>query len=318
VRALANVSSESSSTLIYATTHSLICVLDLRTMRVQQTLENARQHGPITALLLDRKRSWVLVGTVSGALCLWDLRFGLLLRSWRAGGRVHALSLHPTKGRGRWAVAALQSQSLGALDSGESTLAEVWDVERGALVERFVARMSGAQPPPTEPTPDPFLDVDASPAAAIAALVCARQTAEPYARRVGELPPPSAEARALVLGTDFGGQALPHRADVVDLSTAEAPRTRVARGFMLTGSEDRKLRLWDLAKVERTAVLSGLDSEGERPAYQSAAFLLQLHRVTDWLAGPRTASIVRPLCTSSLQPHLADTLRTAMRRDWRW
>jgi phosphoinositide-3-kinase regulatory subunit 4 len=237
-------------------------------MRIQQTLENARQHGPITALLLDRKRAWVLVGTAAGALSLWDLRFGLLLRTWRAAGGVHALALHPTKGRGRWAVVALQSQTLGALDSGESTLTEVWDVESGTLVERFVALAPGAAAPRAEPAASAPLEPEPSPAAAIAALVRARQTAEPFARRAGEPLPPSAEARAILLGTDFGGQSLPHRADVVDLNTSDAPRTRTTRGFMLTGSEDRKLRLWDLAKVERTVVLSGLDVDEERPVYQ--------------------------------------------------
>ena len=40
------------------------------------------------------------------------------------------------------------------------------------------------------------------------------------------------------------------------------------RGFMVSGSEDRRLRLWDLGNVDRTAVLSGLEVESDRPTYR--------------------------------------------------
>jgi phosphoinositide-3-kinase regulatory subunit 4 len=37
---------------------------------------------------------------------------------------------------------------------------------------------------------------------------------------------------------------------------------------MICGSDDRKLRLWDLGKPERSMVLSGIDAENEKPTYQ--------------------------------------------------
>ena len=40
------------------------------------------------------------------------------------------------------------------------------------------------------------------------------------------------------------------------------------RGFMVSGSEDRRLRLWDLVNVDRTAVLSGLEVDSDRPTYR--------------------------------------------------
>jgi phosphoinositide-3-kinase regulatory subunit 4 len=40
------------------------------------------------------------------------------------------------------------------------------------------------------------------------------------------------------------------------------------RGFTVSGSEDRKLTLWDLGKIERTAILSGAELENEKPSYR--------------------------------------------------
>ena len=38
-------------------------------------------------------------------------------------------------------------------------------------------------------------------------------------------------------------------------------------GFYLTGGVDRKLRMWDMTKSERSAVISGLDVEEAQPAF---------------------------------------------------
>src|ERR1700730_3510597 len=100
---------DTSSNLVYATTHSMIVTLDLRTMRVTQTMENPRHHGPITCMFIDRRRAWLDVSTSIGILCLSDGRFGLLLRSWKcaaaAAGKpayIRQCIVHPSKGRGKW------------------------------------------------------------------------------------------------------------------------------------------------------------------------------------------------------------------------
>jgi phosphoinositide-3-kinase regulatory subunit 4 len=256
-------------------------------MRVLQTLENPRHLGPITSLLLDKKRAWVLVGTAAGYLALWDLRFGLRVRVWQAGTSsstpsehtsVVALALHPTRGKSRHVVVAIQSRAeTGTVRSGQdaeegaSTQAEVWDIEQGTLVERFVSLQPGAAV--STPSATAVSD-DTSPAAAIAALVKARQAAsETYVRpSTISAPPalPSAETRALLVGTDLGG--ISHRGEVVmDLAVEGVASTR-RRGFMITGAEDRAIRLWDLAKTEHSTLLSNspLDGADERPSYSSS------------------------------------------------
>jgi len=53
--------------------------------------------------------------------------------------------------------------------------------------------------------------------------------------------------------------------DSGDLSGA----SRSGGGFLLTGSEDRKIRLWDLGKVDRSVVISGLELDYDRPAFRT-------------------------------------------------
>lgn len=253
-------------------------------MRVVQTMENPRHYGPITCLCIDRKRSWIVVGTSTGVLTLWDRRFGLLLKSWHVGVastgrfvRIHQCVVHPSKGRGKWVMVTVEG-SKRTTDRTFTNLVEVWDIEKAALVETFITRTSGE----TEPLPEPYeltgVDADISPAAAIAALVHSRQSAvdaagkrpRPSSQSTFQdelLPPPAPDVRALVVGLDFGGPTGVHRSDMAETGVDSG---HGRRGFMVTGSEDRKLRLWDLSKLERTTVLSGLESENERPSFRYA------------------------------------------------
>ncbi|KAF9224775.1 ARM repeat-containing protein [Gyrodon lividus] len=280
---------DAASNLVYATSHSVITTLDLRTMRVLQRLENPRQFGSITCMCLDRKRTWVLVGTSSGVLSLWDKRFGLLLKSWQVGrsgtgrmARVHQCVVHPTKGKGRWVMVAVETWK-GSPEPAPSTLIEVWDIEKAVLVESFVTRTTMSAPEPIlEPEEQTGLDAEQSPAAAIVALVNSRYPGgAAYANfskrdrgpsqsidREDSLPAPSPDVRAIVVGLDFGGHSGIYRSEIVDLST-DVPTSNRNRGFVVSGSEDRRIRLWDLSKVERTSVLLGAEPEHDRPSYST-------------------------------------------------
>jgi phosphoinositide-3-kinase regulatory subunit 4 len=82
------------------------------------------------------------------------------------------------------------------------------------------------------------------------------------------LPSPSPDVRALVVGLDFGGHSMLQRSEFNDLMVDSNPSRAAGKGFMITGSEDRKIRFWDMGKIERTSVLSGLESEQERPSHR--------------------------------------------------
>lgn len=270
-------------------------------MIVLQTMQNPLHNGPITCLCLDRKRSWVVVGTSMGVLSLWDRRFGLLLKSWHVGVastgrsiRIHQCVLHPSKGRGKWVMVAVEAskRSMDRSASTDTNIVEVWDIEQSVLVETFTTRTgSVAESVLSEPGDTAGVDADTSPAVAIAALVRSRQAVpssseSAYDRRSrpssqstfkDELVPSAApDVRALIVGSDFSVHSSGvHRADMIELGGADTnlQHTRAAGrgGFMITGSEDRKIRLWDLARLDRTTVLSGLEFEDamhERPSYR--------------------------------------------------
>ncbi|KAI0037081.1 ARM repeat-containing protein [Vararia minispora EC-137] len=276
ITCMAHFNTDSSSNLVYTTTHSSVSILDLRTMRVLQTMEQPSHNGPITAMCLDRKRAWVVTGTAMGILTLWDIRFGLRLKSWKtatasvgATARVYQCAAHPTRGKGRWVMVAIESKPM--LDESSARLIEVWDIENSTLVETFTSRTADIPEQSEEPITLVTQDAEPSPASAISALVRARQqggglaTSRRQSEAGGEYTRPSPDARALLVGQEFGGHTV-HRA-VSTLGSDGHPTA--GRGFMITGSEDRRLRLWDLGRIERTTVLSGTDGE-ERPLYTTA------------------------------------------------
>ena len=74
---------------------------------------------------------------------------------------------------------------------------------------------------------------------------------------------PSPNICAVVVGTEFGGHA-PVRSTMAD-QDSRTSRTAGGRGFLLTGSEDR---YWDLSRIERSAVLTGMELDSDKPTYR--------------------------------------------------
>jgi len=266
--------------------------MDLRTMCALQTMTNPRHYGPITCLCIDRKRTWLVIGTSIGVLSLWDLRFGLHLRSWHSRGmsgsksRIHQIVIHPTKGHGKWIMVAVET-SRRSTDRISSPIIEVWDIESAVLIETFMTRtvVSSTAEPTQEPQEITGLEAESGPAAAIAALVRSREGLSTSAERRGGdefIPPPVPDIRAMLVGIDFGGHGL-HRLDFANQEGASAMRS-VSRGFMITGSEDRKIRLWDLSTLPRTSILSGVEADYERPSYNSIATGKAACHVETWPA----------------------------------
>lgn len=284
-------------------------MLDLRTLRVLQTMENPRHYGPITCICLDRKRAWVIVGTSTGVLSLWDIRFGILIRSWKAGiaskgksTRVHQCVVHPSKGKGKWIIVALETTKIHS-EHEIHTLLEVWDIEKATLVETFITRVADNPQEGEEPQEVPSEQAEMSPAAAIAALVRSRQenggSIDSAVRRPRPGPQGTlredlstqmcTDTRAIIVGSEFGGHSAIHRSTMGDQSGIK-PSGRSSRGFILSGSEDRKIRFWDLGKIDRSAILSGTENESERPVYRFVSFscLLDVWSQSDLTMQQRT------------------------------
>jgi phosphoinositide-3-kinase, regulatory subunit 4 len=233
---------ESSSVLVLATNRSRVLGIDLRTMAQLFVLENPVHHGTPTSFCMDRKRNWLCLATSHGVLDLWDLRFKMRIKAWGIPGKhtIYRLSIHPTKGRGKWVCAA------GGTGQGEVT---VWDVEKALC--REVYRVGGNKETPKgyeawevdQDRPEGMLGRFATNIAAQAADGPGAMSSSNADRGV----------RAMLLAT---GQAEDQR--------------EVRHAFMLTGGSDRKLRFWDLARIENSTVFSGLLPEEGRPSYSAS------------------------------------------------
>jgi phosphoinositide-3-kinase, regulatory subunit 4 len=225
--------SNSNSTLLIATNQSRVVALNLRNMETLYTLENPVHHGTPTCFCIDTKRWWLLLGTSHGLLDLWDLRFQVRVRAWGLHGNapIHRLCVHPVRGRGKWVCVA------GGSGQGEIT---VWDIEKVQC--REVYRSGGTRDDikryeafnPDEEKPEGMLGRFAT-------------ALEPSGG--GSV---DRGIRALVVGSD----------------TADDDRSKRS-GFMVTGGSDRKIRFWDLNRVEASLVVSGLDGEEPKPSFSA-------------------------------------------------
>ncbi|KAI1788273.1 hypothetical protein LXA43DRAFT_1025990 [Ganoderma leucocontextum] len=280
IASMTHYGTDTSSNLIYATTHSVIVIMDLGTMRALQRMENPRHHGPITCLCPDRKRTWLICGTSTGVLSLWDIRFGIVIKSWKC-------VVHPTKGKGKWVVVAVETHKASS-DNPSHGLLAVWDIENTTLVESFTSRTVVSPSDTVEEPKEVGVDeAEMSPAAAIAALVRARQEGNSEDTSIhgrpgfvgGDAPrqelllSPFSDVRAIVTGTEFGGHTVMHRSHMAESDGKTAIRSSAGRGFIVTGSEDCKLRFWDLGRLERSTILSGTECETDRPASTASSFV---------------------------------------------
>ncbi|GAA6055457.1 hypothetical protein JCM3770_002836 [Rhodotorula araucariae] len=265
---LASFHTDTSTNLVLGTSLSSIIVLDVRTMRVLQTFSNPRHFGPITALCLDRKNLWLVAGTAGGVLSLWDLRFGLLLRSWSIGTkRTNQVAVHPVKGKGRWIVVAAEP---GAVPEAEparprrtavtqqqgTTVAEVWDIDLGVKVDEFrvvspqqaqaaspLSNRTNTFSGPEEPASTVMQDATLDPAAAIEALLAASTApkappAVPPAAEGAAPVPAKPTIRALLLGVDYSTQASTRPA-ATHLDSADPGGAGDGRGKDAKGRTDK-------------------------------------------------------------------------------
>ncbi|KAI1210902.1 ARM repeat-containing protein [Annulohypoxylon truncatum] len=222
---------ELNSVLVLATNRSRVVGVDLRTRSLLYSLENPVHHGTPTCFCIDRKRNWLLLGTSHGVLDLWDLRFKMRVKSWGLPGKsaIYRLSLHPAKGRGKWVCVA------GGTGLGEVT---VWDLEKTQC--REIYRVGGSKEGPKEYK---AWDVD-------------EDKPEGMLGRFATNIEPTASG-----SSDRGVRAM-----VVGSGAMEEQRD-VRYGYILTGGSDKKLRFWDLIRIENSCVFSGLQGEDARPAF---------------------------------------------------
>ncbi|GAA5934969.1 ubiquitin-binding serine/threonine protein kinase VPS15 [Sporobolomyces koalae] len=317
VTCLSSYNSDTANNLVCGTSLSSITILDVRTMRALHTFSNPRHFGPITSLCVDRNHLWLVAGTASGTLTLWDLRFGLLLRSWTIGSRkIEKIAVHPSKGKGRWIVIAAEGEDLDSKSIKLGKLvAEVWNLDQGEKVEEF--RIASSTQVASNSTPlsnrtnvysrDDFAssamaEATLDPAAAIEALLASSTAPPSRATSIATDRSPSASVtpaiRTFLLGNDYSSQ--PSARPTVAHSDAAGPRDgNVDGGYFLTGGEDRKIRFWDLGRTGRSAIVSGLDIDEEIPTFSMHG---SSNRPTIYLEAPPPVPPVSGASSTSSRP----------------
>lgn len=292
-----------SSALILGMSTSSIVMLDVRTMSTMNVLLNPRHFGPISSMCIDRKRVWIVVGTSAGVLSLWDLRFGLLLRSWSVGKRgVHRIELHPSKGKNRWIIVSLEDTrgEEEPIDKLGTLVAEVWDIDRGAKVEEYriiapgqmtVSRTRFDSLGYGGANAHGMIEAVMEPAKAIEALLVSAANGKAKGRTgstnmrlptsfptsettnpLDSLRSHRPEIKAFLVGNDYGAQydgsrgnySIHHSGELIE---ADGGNSKRDTGFMISAGEDRKIRYWNLASIDGSAVISGLDLEEEKPIF---------------------------------------------------
>ena len=222
---------ESNSILILATNRSRILGIDLRTMTLLYLLENPVHHGAPTCFCVDRKRNWLVVGTSHGVVDLWDLRFKMRLKGWGVPGKgsIYRICIHPTKGRGKWICIS------GGTGQGEVT---VWDLEK--TICREIYRTGGSK---DGPKGYEAWDVDQDkPERMLGRYATNLESSETANADRG--------VRGMVVGT----------------GAAEDARD-VRHAFIITGGSDKKLRFWDVSRIENSTIFSGLQPDDPKPTY---------------------------------------------------
>ena len=233
--------SDTNSILILATNTSRVIALDLRDMSILYTLKNPVHHGTPTCFCVDIRHGWLLLGTSHGVLDLWDLRFRLRLRAWGlSGGKpIHRIHVHPFKGRGKWVCIA------GGTGQPDIT---IWDLEKAECREVFRAGITRSSNKDSIRAYEPWKVDDEKSEEMLSRFATA---VEPSSGN--NTSNPDRGIRALALGLD-----------------APEDGRESKYGFFLTGGSDKKLRFWDVARVETSMVISGLDADEDQPKFTTS------------------------------------------------
>ncbi|KAI8827076.1 uncharacterized protein EV422DRAFT_549569 [Fimicolochytrium jonesii] len=227
---------ETQSVLVYATYKGRICGFDLRTMTEVWAFTIPPHHGQITSFLIDKQRVYLVTGTHRGVLSIWDLRFGLKVKSFAHPSRkkVIKLAAWPGNPAGTTVAVAMQGMTneIGLWDVDVVTCTRVWctiPANGGGDVEQKMQATYGAG---LQAAPPPELD---------------------------EFPDLKSSLHGAKKPTTEPDTALNINAFICPANA----------NFMLTGGTDRKLRFLSTDDVEASYVVVGLSENDNSPRYSS-------------------------------------------------
>ncbi|KAI9919994.1 hypothetical protein PsorP6_016035 [Peronosclerospora sorghi] len=236
VMAIDYLNNVTEALLLYCTRDGKIHAWDLRMRQEAWTLSISPELGYVTCITHSLDVSWLAVGTSRGFLCLWDLRFLVLIRIWRHSSHRAIHRLQPCLGLPNTLPLDETSVPLVFVAAGDGEVA-VFDLSIGAC--RAVFRT---------------LEVQASEAEACRCPTLLH-VAIPHRSRS-------------VLGSFLGIYGIATAFDEISTSPhGEEPSVRAMlspslhlRGIgdaLITGGEDRQLRYWDIRNGKQSYTICG-------------------------------------------------------------
>ncbi|KAM9723786.1 LOW QUALITY PROTEIN: phosphoinositide 3-kinase regulatory subunit 4 [Menidia menidia] len=139
---LHHFNSGAQSVLAYATVNGALVGWDLRCNANAWTLRHDLRLGLITSFSVDMHQCWLCLGTSSGSMACWDMRFQLPISSHAhpSRARVRRLLMHPL----------YQSSVIAAVQGNNEV--SMWDMETG---DRKFTLWASSAPPLSELQPSP-------------------------------------------------------------------------------------------------------------------------------------------------------------------
>ncbi|KAJ3226846.1 Serine/threonine-protein kinase [Chytriomyces hyalinus] len=274
----------SSSQLIYTTDRGKICCLDLRSMKTTWSYHSPAHEGTLTAFTMDPRNSWIVTGSHRGVFSLWDIRFGLRIKSWShpSGAAIHKLvrstlasSRRATSVAGGSSASSGQSLSGGTSSSLSSSgsvssklvLASVagatselghWDVEQGECQEVWCSFGGSSVFQASNGNTGRGIDTHHRDNVA-------DEMNRVYGKGLKSVPPPASSEFLAPITRKIAIDAVPAPPNAT-IKAVYAPQDS---SFILTAGLDRKIRFWDLATIGNSYIISGMEPSDSKPRYSS-------------------------------------------------
>jgi phosphoinositide-3-kinase regulatory subunit 4 len=269
------------SDLLYVTNLGHISLISVRTAATKWTASQPIVLGRPTACYLDSKQIWLVIGTSSGNLALWDLRYGLLIRHWQVSQSViQVIAGHPARGKGKWVIVASRMHSSDQVDTQAVTIMVSVDLSNGEIVERFQTTTSttltASTGLSTEKAQPVYLDSGSNletPAHAIETLLADRTRIDlPAVTRNddGQYHVTSSVRAIHALEVSPGDTPFTNNTDLspvhesFDVAHGQEKPTTLPGGLILTVSQDRIVRLWNLGQPAQSLVVSGAGKDANK------------------------------------------------------
>ncbi|KAJ3355671.1 Serine/threonine-protein kinase, partial [Kappamyces sp. JEL0680] len=232
---------DNSSLLVYASKKGLVTAIDLRSMKPAWSFEPPPHYGQLTSMVCDRFHSWVMAGTHRGVVCLWDVRFSIMVNSWQHPSKtaIGKMDLYTMPPQGRPAASTAKTVCMSVENSVKEI--SVWDIETPSCYQMWCTMGLN----------------EVEPEANIDGL---------YGEGVNALPPPKSSQLLDEVTANMSMYTLPK------LPGRRTFAINSQLKFMVSGGNDRKLRFHDVAYPEKSFIMSGLSAQSPQPVFNSHPF----------------------------------------------